>query len=186
MELLSLQITRLDYFVGTLLMLLFVWLLVRKREQNEVREDPRYHTIRQLDADLRVAQRELAEVREQLEQRDAEFQEAVSSLQEANTQNAVRENELQTLRLDLKAESKKTRELRQELTDQAEQRLREHVSRKEAETELEVARAGSEAVMDEIISLQEQQQQAAARKAEALQAATASDIDIDINELLSK
>jgi len=184
-ELLALEITRLDYFVGTLLLLLFIWLLVRKRERLDMSEDPRNHTIRQLDADLRLAERELVEARELLEKRDAEIQEAVNSQQELHANLAIRESEAEALRAELNAEAKKTRELREELTDQAQERLREHVSRKEAETELEVARAGSEAVMDEIISLQEQQQVAVPR-AQVLESAQETNIDIDIDELLSK
>ena len=50
----------------------------------------------------------------------------------------------------------RTRELRQELQDRASETIRESVRAREAETELEVARAGSEAVLSEINRLQEE------------------------------
>ena len=119
-------------------------------------EDPRNHKIRELEADLRTLQRQCGETEQELEEKTVEFDIAVETMQELRATLADRDMAVDDLNEELKSEAKKTRELRQVLQDRATQTIREQVRAEEAETELEVARAGSEAVMSEINRLQEE------------------------------
>ena len=119
-------------------------------------EDPRNHRIRELEADLRSVKRQLEGSEEELAATNEEFKTAVATLQHLRAKVAEKDEQLEKLDHDLKGSVAKTRELRKELQDRAEDRLREHVRAMQAETELEVTRAGSEAVMSEINRLQEE------------------------------
>ncbi len=83
-----------------------------------------------------------------------EFETAVETLQELRTKIAGVESESDELRHENKSSVAKMRELRVELQDRATQTIREHMRAEEAETELQVARAGSDAVLSEISRLQ--------------------------------
>ena len=133
---------------------LLSWLCCRPRSQPG--EDPRNQRIRQLDADLRSAERTIAETEEMLDAQSAELESATETLRELRGQVVAHERDNEQLNRELNEEAKKTRELRKELQDRAADRLREQVRAKEAQTELEVVRAGSEAVMSEINRLQEE------------------------------
>jgi chromosome segregation ATPase len=122
-------------------------------------EDPRNHTIRELEADIRLVRREHAEVQQALEDKSQEFQTAVETLQGLRATMVERESELEKLREENIGSVKKIRELRTELQDRATQSVREHMRAEDAETELQVARAGSDAVMSEITRLQEERDQ---------------------------
>lgn len=123
--------------------------------QNE-KEDPRNHRIRELEADLRTMGRRCEEAEQALDAKTEEFETAVQTLQDTKGQLIECQGELDSLREELKGSVGKTRELRQELQDRATETIRESVRAEEAETELEVARAGSEAVLGEISRLQEE------------------------------
>jgi hypothetical protein len=103
-------------------------------------------------------------------------------MQELRATLATRDAEVAGLRQSLQEEMAKIRELRQELTDQAQERLREQVSRKQAETELEVAQAGNEAVLDEFTRLQQEKE----KEAMATQSLKVTDthVDISLDEML--
>jgi chromosome segregation ATPase len=119
-------------------------------------EDPRNHRIRELEADARTVKRQLDGCEEELAATNEEFKTAVATLQHLRTNLAERDSKIEQLEHDLKGSVAKTRELRTDLQDRATEGLREHVRAKQAETELEVTRAGSEAVMSEINRLQEE------------------------------
>ena len=123
------------------------------------REDPRNHRIRALEADLRLAERqaqdqgtETSDTQAQLEDAMAEGGELRAALQEANA-------EIRKLKEDLKISCAKTIELRHELTDRAEQTIRGQVQLEDLKTELQVAKAGSDAVLDEINRLNEEREE---------------------------
>ncbi len=108
------------------------------------------HRIRALEADLRVAQRKAEEAelaiersREETEQLKAQTQSNAAALLE-------RDHEMEHLRKRLADECAKTQALREELVARAEETIRANVRVKEAETELSVARAGSEAVLEQV------------------------------------
>ena len=75
-------------------------------------EDPRNHTIRSLEADLRTAQREISELRSELEDKTEEFNTSVATLQELRVTMSEREQHAEELEADLKESVRKTRELR--------------------------------------------------------------------------
>jgi predicted nucleic acid-binding Zn-ribbon protein len=140
------------FIVGCAIM----WLMTRSKSGHSKNEDPRNHRIRELEADLRTLKRETNEQATALEAKSAEFNTAVETLQQLRATMAGSQSEIDNLKNELKGSVAKTRELRQELQDRATETVREHVRAEEAETELEVARAGSEAVMSEIARLQEE------------------------------
>ena len=149
---LMLAIGAAGFVVGCLLM----YVLHKSAKKSSKREDPRNHRIRELEADQRAVKRQLDGCEEELAATNAEFKTAVATLQHLRTKLAEGDTKIEQLEKDLKGSVAKTRELRTELQDRAAEGVREHVRARQAETELEVTRAGSEAVMSEIIRLQEE------------------------------
>lgn len=136
---------------------LFTLLLASWRGRKDDCEDPRNHTIRSLEADARTAQREINDLRLRLDEKTEEFNTSVATLQELRVAMSDKEARIDALEDDLKDSVRKTRELRVELQERAAQAVRDFLRAEEAATEAEVARAGSEAVMSEIVRLQEEQ-----------------------------
>jgi chromosome segregation ATPase len=142
----------LGFVVGAILMRT----VTSPKEKVKVSEDPRNHRIREMEANLRTTQREFADIELELEEKTADLNTAVETLQGLRANIAEREEELAKLTGDLNGSVMKTRELRIELQDRATETIREQVRAEEAETELDIARAGSEAVLSEISRLQEE------------------------------
>lgn len=133
----------------------FSGLTFRSRRAAVTRQDPRDHHIRQLEADLRLTRRKLEESTLQLETRSEEFDQSMATVHDLNSLLEQRNHQVEDLRKEVKGAVRKTRELRRELTERAEETLREHVRAKEAETELDVVRAGSDALISEFTRSQE-------------------------------
>jgi chromosome segregation ATPase len=131
-------------------------MLHKSGTKSSKQEDPRNHRIRELEADARAVKRQFDGCEDELAATNEEFKTAVATLQHLRTNLAERDTKIEQLEKDLKGSVAKTRELRTELQDRAAEGMREHVRAKQAETELEVNRAGSEAVMSEINRLQEE------------------------------
>lgn len=130
------------------------------------------HRIRALEADLRVAQRKAEEAELAIE-RSREEAESLRARADADSKaRAERDAEFERLQKSLADECAKTQKLRQELTDRAEETIRASVRVKEAETELSVARAGSDAVLDQIRKLAAEREELTGRL-KALQAEAA-------------
>ncbi|MGI9291915.1 MAG: hypothetical protein ACR2QG_11670 [Gammaproteobacteria bacterium] len=141
------------FVVGFVLARLFPKKAVKSGE-----EDPRNHRIRELEADLRSTNRKL-EVSVKLASESSDgLDNAQKALKEYRDMVIDRDEEIDKLNADLKVSVKRTRDLRNELQDRASETIREQFRAKEAETELEVARAGSEAVLSEISRLQEERE----------------------------
>jgi chromosome segregation ATPase len=110
------------------------------------KRDPRDDRIRNLDAELRIAQTnaekakaeviglkdELTEEKERVERRDGVVTEQQKTIAE--------------LRADLKSSVIKTRELRAELTNRAAENVKSEVKLREVETELSVAQASTDLI----------------------------------------
>lgn len=128
------------------------------KERDRAEEDPRNHRIRELEADLRSLRRKYEESEDVLERTTTDFNIAVEELRTSKNNAIDKDEEIDRLSAELKHSVIRTRELRQELQDRASETIREHVRAREAETELEVARAGSEAVLSEINRLQEERE----------------------------
>ena len=133
-----------------------IGIFARASARDTDHEDPRNHQIRELEADLRTLRRESEENNDELQGKAAEFNTAVESLQALRSTLAERDATIAELQVDQKSSVLKIRELRHELQDRATETVRNHVRAEEAETELEVARAGSEAVLSEMVRLQEE------------------------------
>jgi uncharacterized protein YhaN len=142
-----------SFLIGALLMRLIGGSSSKEEEQ---REDPRNHQIRGLEADRRALHRQSEEAQQALVDKDAEFNTSVETLREVRATLIDREEDIEELKADLKGSILKTRELRLELQSHASETIRQNVRAEEAETELEVTRAGSEAVLGEIGRLQEE------------------------------
>lgn len=111
------------------------------------------HRIRALEAELRIAQRKAEEAeadaqrhREELEALRAEVDSTRAAFVEADA-------ELRQARQQLSEECSKTQSLRVELSERVEETIRARVLAREMETELSVARAGSDAVLDQVRAL---------------------------------
>lgn len=142
------------FFVGALL----ARLSSGAARREALKEDPRNHRIRELEADLRATRKQLAEQEKALEQKSGEFTTSVATLQTLNATLSARDEQIRALEADLQGSIAKTNELRRELQERAAETVREQVRAEEAVTELQVERAGSEAVMNEIARLQQERQ----------------------------
>jgi chromosome segregation ATPase len=131
------------------------------------------HRIHALQADLRVAQRKAEEAELALERNREESEAARREGQTKTEELAQRYREIEQLRESLAAECAKTQGLRHELTNRAEETIRAGVRVKDAETELSVARAGSDAVLDQIQRLAAEREELTGRL-RALQAEVTS------------
>lgn len=130
------------------------------------------HRIRALEADMRVAQRKAEEAELALERHREETDTLRKDLQETAAKLSERDEEVRRLRQCLTDECGKTQSLRQELTNRAEETIRASVRVKDAETELSVARAGSDQVLDQIQRLAAEREELTGRL-RALQAEVA-------------
>jgi chromosome segregation ATPase len=122
-------------------------------------EDPRNHLIRELEADLRTVRRQYDDSQQVLAKKSEEFASAVETLQELRSAMSELERESDDVREENKSSVAKMRDLRLELQDRATETIREHMRAEEAETEMHVAKAGSDAVLSEISRLQAERKQ---------------------------
>jgi chromosome segregation ATPase len=143
----------------------------RSSRGNRGRDDN--HRIRALEADLRVAQRKAEEAELALERLREEHEAVTRELQEKNAALSAREAEMDKLRQSLTDECSKTQGLRAELTARVEENIRAQLRVRDAETELSVARAGSEAVIEQVQRLAAEREELTG-KLRALQAETAT------------
>ncbi len=148
------------------------WLSTRRGAES-AGGDKANHRIRALEADLRVAQRKSEEAELALERSREEADTLRRDLQTRTADFTEQESEVQRLRQCLSEECAKTANLRLELTDRAEQTIRASVRVKDAETELSVARAGSDAVLEQIQRLAAEREELTGRL-RALQAEVTS------------
>jgi uncharacterized coiled-coil DUF342 family protein len=117
---------------------------------SRTREEELNHRVRALEADLRVAQRKADEATAQAEQHRQELETLRGQMHTESSAIRERDEQLKKLRQELIDECTKTQGLRQELTSRAEETIRARAKVKEVETELGVARAGSDAVIEEV------------------------------------
>lgn len=143
------------------------------REAGAPRGEDANHRIHALQADLRVAQRKAEEAELALERNRDESEAARREIQTKSAELAQRDHEVERLRESLTAECTKTQGLRHELTNRAEETIRAGVRVKDAETELSVALAGSDAVLDQIQRLAAEREELTGRL-RALQAEVTS------------
>ncbi len=122
------------------------WVLAKlgsfaKARARAAKRDPRDDRIRSLDAELRIAQSGNEKLKSQLEDHKKDLAEARKAVATKKDAAGEQEAAMERLREDLKDSVKKTRELRAELTDRAEEAVRLEIRVRELETELSVAQS---------------------------------------------
>lgn len=108
------------------------------------KRDPRDEAIRSLEAELRVAQKEVTRLKSEAESHEKSLQETTADLHRCNTVITEQTKTIDRLDYDLKGSVKKTRELRAELADRAAQNVHAEAKIREVETELSVAKASAD------------------------------------------
>jgi chromosome segregation ATPase len=110
------------------------------------KRDPRDDRIRSLEAELRIAQNELGQVRESGEHLEKELEAARADAEKRDTVISHQQRHVEELKKDLKDSVLKTRELRAELSNRAEESVRSEAKLREVETELSVAQASTDMI----------------------------------------
>lgn len=110
------------------------------------KRDPRDNKIRSLEAEHRIAKLDVEKVRQELAQLKLELDEEQSHRAERDKSLQEQADMVKTLRQDLKDSVIKTRQLRTELTDRAEENVKSEVKLREVETELSVAHASTDLI----------------------------------------
>ena len=118
------------------------------------RADDLHHTIRGLEADLRVAQRTTEQVRTERDALTAELAKTATELAALRDKEPTHAELVRKLKAEIQFECAKTARLRHELADRAEEMVRTHVQLRDVQNELGVSQVGSDAVMDEITRLE--------------------------------
>ena len=101
------------------------------------------HTLRSLEAELRVARKKSEMAEQSLDEAHEEVTELRAEIERLQNQLAKKDEELEKAEQTLKDEIAKTVALRHRLTDQAEETIRARVKARDIETELSIRQAGS-------------------------------------------
>jgi chromosome segregation ATPase len=110
------------------------------------KRDPRDDRIRSLEAELRIAQNELAQVKESAEQLEKDLEASAADIEKRDKVISHQQRHVEELKKDLKDSVLKTRELRAELSERAEESVRSEAKLREVETELSVAQASTDMI----------------------------------------
>ncbi len=113
------------------------------RKYRAKRRDPRDDRIRELEAEVRIAQTDLDKTQTLVVEKDKAIEEAQEGIEKRDNVITHQQGRVEELRRDLKESVLKTRELRAELSNRAEENVRSEVKLREVETELSVAQASS-------------------------------------------
>ena len=118
------------------------------------RADELHHTIRGLEADLRVAQRTTEQVKAERDALTAEVGKLTTELATLRDKEPAHAELVRKLKAEVQFECAKTARLRHELADRAEEMVRTHVQLRDVQNELGVTQVGSDVVIDEIARLE--------------------------------
>lgn len=118
------------------------------------RADQLHHTIRALEADLRVAQRTVEQAKAERESLNAGLGESATEVEALRAKVAAHDEVVRKLRAEVQHECAKTARLRQELADRAEEMVRTSVQLRDVQNELGVSQVGSDVVIEQINSLE--------------------------------
>ena len=110
------------------------------------KRDPRDDRIRSLEAELRIAQSELGQVRQSAGQFEKDLEAANEQIEKRDKVITHQQRYVEELKKDLKDSVLKTRELRTELSQRAEESVRSEAKLREVETELSVAQASTDMI----------------------------------------
>ncbi len=104
------------------------------------------HLIRSLEADQRVAQTDSEKSKEKREKLEDELKQTTVDLGKRDEVISHQQKQIDKFKRDLKVSVRKTRELREELTDRASENIRSEVKLREVETELEIAQESADMI----------------------------------------
>jgi len=110
------------------------------------KRDPRDDRIRNLDAELRIAQSEAEKAKAELVGHQNALTEEKERVERRNCVIVEHQKTIASLRSDLKESVMKTRELRAELSNRAAENMKSEVKLREVETELSVAQASTDMI----------------------------------------
>ena len=110
------------------------------------KRDPRDDRIRSLEAELRIAQNELGQFKESAEQLENELEAANDEIEKRDKVISHQQHRAEEYKKDLRDSVLKTRELRAELSNRAEENVRSEAKLREVETELSVAQASTDMI----------------------------------------
>ena len=110
------------------------------------KRDPRDDRIRSMEAELRIAQSELGQVKESAEQLEKDLEAANTDIEKRDKVISHQQRRVEEIKKDLRESVMKTRELRAELSARAEQSVRSEAKLREVETELSVAQASTDMI----------------------------------------
>ncbi|HSG96978.1 MAG TPA: hypothetical protein VLA11_03220 [Woeseiaceae bacterium] len=110
------------------------------------RRDPRDDRIRQLEAELRIAQGDSERNKSERERLEDELKETVVGIERRDNVITEQQSKIERIQVDLKDSVLKTRELRAELADRATENVHAEAKIREVETELSVAQASSDMI----------------------------------------
>jgi len=110
------------------------------------KRDPRDDRIRNLDAELRIAQADGEKAKQSIEKTNAEILEGQERVARQDVVITEQLELIDDLRRDLKESVLKTRELRAELSNRAAENVKSEVKLREVETELSVAQASTDLI----------------------------------------
>ncbi len=115
------------------------------------KRDPRDDRIRSLEAEYRISQSSIEDLRGKLAASQADLQAARDDV--AKRENVIDHQQRNETRLkaDLKESIRKTRQLREELTERATENLRSEAKQRELETELSIAQASTDLIATGIL-----------------------------------
>jgi len=119
--------------------------------------------LRSLEADLRVASKSLAKVKDELHDTSGELDSTKGTVADLQKLLDDRAKAIEETKEALKRECEKTNSLRQDLSVRAEETIRAEVHARQAEVELSVVKAGTTAVHDEIDRLAAERQELTGR-----------------------
>jgi chromosome segregation ATPase len=127
------------------------WILAsiaaRLRSNSAARkQDPRDARIRELEAEVRIAQSDNVDSRAGLDKLEDALTETTVGLERRDHVITKQQSELEKVAADLKDSVIKTRELRTELVDRAAQGMHAEAKIREVETELSVAQASTDMI----------------------------------------
>lgn len=108
--------------------------------------DPRDDRIRQLEAELRIAQGEVQKTHSEVERLEEELKETTVGIERRDVVITEQQAKLERVATDLKDSVIKTRELRAELADRAQENVHAEAKIREVETELSIAQASTDLI----------------------------------------
>jgi chromosome segregation ATPase len=110
------------------------------------KRDPRDDRIRELEAELRIAQGESDKSMSELERLEEELKETTIGIERRDNVISEQQSKIERIQVDLKESVLKTRELRSELTERATENVHAEAKIREVETELSVAQASTDLI----------------------------------------